>query len=389
MRVLSRAAGDRGVISIAAVVIMVLIASATAGGIYVATRDGGTPEAFVEVTSSSATRNAQGDPVITVEYRSAFAEIAALRDQRLKIEVHCAMQEQAEPRRNFTGFATFEVISGTSHEGGLTISPGPQNKDIKGAFRVSCDLWRDDTRIARSREVDLFVDEATAPPSPTVDVTEFVGTYRGTYKRVAGTDRDCDAESTNRAVTVADRGRGTIGVEIDAPGNAVGISSFDAAVSAALKFSGDAFLVPGDAAWKGLFTGQFEREEGKPILKATFARADGRCTYEYKGTMGGSSPTVVVVTLEQIKGVDGCRAVLDKARVKAGTITFKATNTTFGFAQVFVYDTGGNLVAHNEKDIPEQGGGVVEFTGELSAGNYTVNCDGPGGKDESTPLVAE
>ena len=367
---------------------MVLIASATAGGIYVATRDGN-PQAYVEVTASSATRDTEGVPVIAVEHKSAFAEIASLRNQRLKVEVHCEMREQAAPRRSFTGFDTFEVMSGTSHEGALSISPGPQNKDIKGAFRVRCELWRDDSRIARSKEVDLFVDEATAPPSPAVDVSGFVGAYRGTYRRVTGTDRDCDAESTNRAVTVVDRGNGTIGVEIDAPGNAVGISSFDAAVSAELKFSGDVFLVPGDAAWKGVFAGQFEREEGKPILKATFTRADGRCTYEYKGVMGGSSPSVVVVTLEQIQGVDGCRAVLDKARVKAGTITFKATNKTFSFAQVFVYDTGGNLVAHNEKDIPEQGGAVVEFTGELSAGNYTVNCDGPGGKDEPTRLVAE
>lgn len=81
--------------------------------------------------------------------------------------------------------------------------------------------------------------------------------------------------------------------------------------------------------------------------------------------------------------------MLDKACVKAGTITFKATNNTFGFAQVFVYDTGGNSVAHHDKDIPQRGGGVIEFTGELSAGNYTVHCDGPGGDDEPTPLVAE
>lgn len=382
---------DRGEITLIGSIIAVLVGAALAGGtIYVATREDKSPQAYVEVTAASASRDADDVPLITITYKSAFADVASLRNKQLSIEVHC-FADQSSPRRSFNGDTLFTVLSGTSHDGALTISPGPQNKDIKGAYRVKCELWRDDKRVATSRAVDLNVPEAgsTQPPTGGIDVSEFVGVYRGTFKLVTGSTADCDAESANREVTISDRGKGKIGVELDAPGNEVGISSFEATVSPALQFSGELLFSPLDDTSIGPFAGRFEREAGNPVLKATFTRDGPRCAYEYKGTMGSSGASVVVMTLEEIPGVDGCRAVLDKTRVKAGTITFKATNNTFGFAQTYVYDAGGNYVASNDKDIPRRGGGVIEFTAELSPGNYMVTCDGPGGDDEQTRLVAE
>ena len=383
---------ERGEITLVGAIIAVLIgAAAAATTIAVVKRsDGNTqPEAILVVNSFSGSRDANDLPVITLEYTAAFGEVFELRGKQLNAEVHCAAQEQVAQPRIFNGDTTFTVLSGTRHDGVITISPGPANKDLNGTVRVRCELWRNGVRVA-AKTVDLNVpaprDSGGQPPG--LDLDRYAGAYDATFTLVTGISSNCDASVRRMRLTVKVIGDARISVELTGQEALLGISSFATDVSPTLQFSGTLLLEPGNAEWSGLLTGGFATVSRAPTISGRFTRDDGHCIYDFVATQPSATSSAVAVSLEQIPGVDGCRPRLDRQSVASGTITFRATNNTFGFAQAFIHDNNGTLVGHHDEDIPERGG-TIEFTARLAKGSYDVSCDGPGGLDEKVTLVVD
>jgi len=168
-----------------------------------------------------------------------------------------------------------------------------------------------------------------------------------------------------------------------------GITSFDTTLTKTAQFSGQVFLIPGDAVWNGLLTGAFSKTGDVASIEGKYVRGDGHCDYDVVGNIVKSVDAgVIAISLEDIEGVDGCQRVVSTSHAKAGHASFKVTNNTLGFAQVFIYDAEHNLAGYNKKDIPKRGGSV-KFTADLVAGTYDVVCDGPGSEDKTIQLQVE
>ena len=216
------------------------------------------------------------------------------------------------------------------------------------------------------------------------------GVYQVTMTLTQGIDSNCEATVRHRKFTVKALSPSTISLEISGLGtDVIGITSFDTALTKTAQFSGQVFLIPGDAVWNGLLTGAFSKTGDVTSVEGKYVRGDGQCDYDFVGKIVKSADAgVIAISLEDIDGVDGCQPVLSTSQAKAGHVTFKATNNTTGFAQVFVFDAEHNFVAQNKKDIPKRGGSV-KFTADLVAGTYDVMCDGPGSEDKTIQLQVE
>ena len=272
----------------------------------------------------------------------------------------------------------------------MTVTPPESANDLEGPARVRCEVSRAGRGyIAKVTTVNV-PGPSGASSGSTVDAHDYEGVYQVTMTLTQGIVANCEVATRHRTFTVKALSADTISVEINGEGTgSLGITRFDTTLTKTSQFSGQVFLIPGDAVWNGLLTGASSKTGDVASVEGKYVRGDGHCDYDVVGSVTKSADAgVIAISLEDIEGVDGCQRVVSTSHAKAGHASFKVTNNTLGFAQVFIYDAEHNLAGYNKKDIPKRGGSV-KFTADLVAGMYDVVCDGPGSEDKTIQLQVE
>jgi hypothetical protein len=382
-----RCADDWGVIGLVPAIIAVLVGVAAGAVTLIAVRsnDGGKPvEADVAVVVGKVvgTRDARGRPHIQIPYTVAVGDARA-EVFTVESRVTCSVFEDAGRHRVVIAETRIFAAAGRSREGTLVVTPAETDSDLTGPVRVQCDAERGSKRF-HAPAVQVVIPGTDAPID---EAQQYAGKYDVVFTRTRGIESNCD-QVKRRTVRIAAVSGSQISIEVAGAGNeGIGISAVTVSISRTAQFSGEIFLDPGEPEWRGLLAGRFSKESGTSTVRGTFTRDDGRCTYDFVGSLATApTPGALVISLEDIPGVDGCQAELSETSIKAGSITFRVTNNTFGFAQIFIYDSERNLAAHNKDNIPERGG-TKSFVATLAPGTHYVQCDGPGGEDKTVELT--
>lgn len=378
---------DRGVIGLIPAIVMLVLGGAAAAAtiaIYNATKPKPIVESvYLEVTDTNATRDASGVPHVQIKYK---VSVAGERPASITPDARITCYVVTESR-TISGQASLFVDAGSNKFSQLTVTPRSEDSAIEGSARVSCDVLRDGHGY-KAKPVTVTIPGPNTGAPGGVDANTYVGKYDVTFTLTNGILDNCQAATRHRTFTVTARSKTAITIEVGGLGTEVlGISRFDSNLSATAQFSGAMFLNPGESIWSGFSNGAFATANGIQSVSGNYVRDDKHCTYSFTGLREvAAAAGSISISLDDIDGVDGCKPTMSTLTTTAGKATFKVINNTFGFAQVFIYDGERNLVANNDKTIPERGGSVM-MTAQLVAGSYTVTCDGPGSADQSVTLT--
>jgi hypothetical protein len=272
---LLRAHHERGEISLIAVgLILAAVAAATAVTVVVVKQNqGSNPGGFsLSVLESSATRDTSDLPVIAIRYQVDFQNDAAPQALQSLLSVHCTIkQTQLTRNRVFTGQGDV-LASERLSKGDVVIKPGEDDKAIHGAFKVSCELFRDKDSLASAKGDDVNV------PAPSgnqlVDITDLQGTYRVSFARVSGDATNCTVDGTRSVVATAVTGT-TIKIELEK------LAVYEGPLPESLEFKGNASINPGFTDYYGAFEAHFDRAAAPTRLSGQIITTDPSCTLSF------------------------------------------------------------------------------------------------------------
>lgn len=290
-----RANRDRGAIPLIGLVLAgIFIGAATVTTIVVVRQNqGDNPSGFtLEVNGATASRDAGGNPIVTVAYTVDFQSDGAAAAMVTPASVHCTMsQKQLTRSRTFSAEA--QVVGTTRiSSGGLAIVPGEANRSIGGDFDIVCQLLRDGAVLDTASGPGVTFAPAsdqpaesltpTEPPSTAStelpDVIPFTGRYVAPFSLGSGDAINCSL-TDNFTVAVTATSRTTLTIELD------GASIYSGPLTQDLKFTANVSLFPGHPDYAGPLTGQFTNV-APARLQMTIVTSSPPCTLNFDTYQG-------------------------------------------------------------------------------------------------------